>query len=146
MAFALILVPLALSGLALLIPSNYWRPWLLPIAGSIHWTLTWLILLIPGLNPDYEWLVLDPLGKIVLLCISTLFFFCSWYAVGYLQNRQERPNRIFTACLMGFLGLTSLVVQSHHLGLMWVAMEGTTLITAPLIYFNRTKLIIEDTW
>jgi len=78
--------------------------------------------------------------------VSTLFFFCSFYAVGYLHNREERPNRVFCACLMTFLGLMSLVTWAHHLGLMWVAIEGTTLVTAPLIYFNHTQRSIEATW
>jgi hydrogenase-4 component F len=72
--------------------------------------------------------------------------FCSFYAVGYLSHRQERSNRVFCACLLGFLGIMTLVAWSHHLGLMWVAIEATTLTTAPLIYFNRTQRSIEATW
>ena len=34
MTFALILLPLAMAGLAALIPSNRLRPWLLPITGT----------------------------------------------------------------------------------------------------------------
>jgi hydrogenase-4 component F len=49
-------------------------------------------------------------------------------------------------CLLLFLGFASLVCLSRHLGLMWVAMEATTLVTAPLIYFNHSKRSIEATW
>jgi hydrogenase-4 component F len=42
--------------------------------------------------------------------------------------------------------MTTLVVISQHLGLMWIAVEATTLTTAPLIYFNRTPRSIEATW
>jgi hydrogenase-4 component F len=42
--------------------------------------------------------------------------------------------------------MTTLVVCSQHLGLMWVAVEASTLATAPLIYFNRTPRSIEATW
>ena len=92
----------------------------------------------PDLGSGHDWLVLDPPGRIVLLLVSTLFLFCSFYAVGYLRHRQERSNRVFCVCLLAFLGIMSLVTWSHHLGLMWVAIEATTLVTAPLIYFNRT--------
>ena len=34
----------------------------------------------------------DPLGKIILLVVSTLFLFCSFYAVAYLRVRQERDR------------------------------------------------------
>ena len=40
----------------------------------------------------------------------------------------------------------SLVILSHHLGLMWVAMEGTTLVTAPAVYFNHNPRSLEATW
>ena len=59
---------------------------------------------------------------------------------------MERSNRVFTASLLAFIGLITLVIWSHHLGLMWVAIEGTTLVTAPLIYFNNSPRSIEATW
>lgn len=146
MGLILILFPLLMAGLAFVVGSNRWRPFLLPLTGTLHLTLTVLALCIPDWTVNLDWLVLDPLGKLVLLCVSTLFFFCSFYAVGYLHHVIERSNRVFVPCFLGFLGIVSLVVQAHHLGLMWIAIEATTLITAPLIYFNRTKLSIEATW
>lgn len=146
MAFALILFPLLMAALTAAAPSNRWRPWLLPVTGSVHLALTVRTLMGPVQTPDTGWLVLDPLGKLILLLVSTLFFFCSFSAVGYLRFRIERPNRVFCACLCAFPGLISLVAWSHHLGLMWVAIEGTTLVSAPLIYFNRTQRSIEATW
>ncbi len=73
--------------------------------------------------------LLDPLGKLVLGFQSVLFFLCSLYAPGYLALRPDRPNRVFCANLFLMLGIMTLVVLSHHLGLMWVAMEATTLVT-----------------
>jgi len=40
----------------------------------------------------------------------------------------------------------TIVTLSHHLGLMWIALEATTLASAPLIYFNHNKRSIEATW
>ncbi len=142
----LFLFPLMTAGLALLTPWNRLRPLLLVVLGSGHLALTLLVLFLPGWNPDYGWIFLDPLGKWFLLVISVLFFFTSFYAVGYLGYRIERDNRIFTAAFSSLLGLLSLAVMSRHLGLLWVAVEGTTLISAPLIYFNHNKLSIEATW
>ena len=146
MAFALIFLPILMATLAVAVPSNHLRPWLLPVTGSAHLVLTLATLARPDWTTSAAWLVLDPLGKLVLLVVSLLFFFCSFYAVGYLRHREERPNRVFCACLLTFLGLLSLVTWAHHLGLMWVAIEGTTLVTAPLIYFNHTQHSIEATW
>lgn len=146
MAYALILVPLIMAAIAAAVPFNRIRPWLLPITGSLHLALTGVALFRPDLDTGHAWLVLDPPGKIILLQISVLNFLCAFYAVGYLAYRRDRSNRVFCVCLLTFLGVMSLVTWSHHLGLMWVAMETTTLVTAPLIYFNRTQRSIEATW
>ena len=146
MAFIMILFPLMMAAIALAFPSNLLRPWLLPLTAVIYSATTVFVLMRPELMVTAKWLILDPPGRIVLLVVSTLFLFCSFYTVGYLQYRKERSNRVFCACLLGFLGIMSIVVWSHHLGLMWVAIEATTLVTAPLIYFNRTQRSIEATW
>ncbi len=146
MAFALIFFPLLLAALAAAVPSNRLRPWLLPVAGLGHLALTVYTLLDPARCVSAAWLVLDPLGKLILLVVSTLYAFVSFSALGYLRFREERPNRVFCICLLSFLGVMTLVTWAHHLGLMWVAIEATTLVSAPLIYFNHTQRSIEATW
>ena len=42
--------------------------------------------------------------------------------------------------------MMTLVSLSHHLGLMWVAMEATTLVSASSIYFNQNARSLEATW
>src|SRR5208337_1982146 len=106
---------------------NRARPWLLPLTATAHSGMTVYVLMRPDLQRFSPWLVLDPLGKIILLVVSALFLFCSIYAAGYLKYRQERSNRVFCACLLTFLGLMGLVAWSQHLGLLWVAIEATTL-------------------
>ncbi|MBI5506458.1 MAG: hydrogenase [Deltaproteobacteria bacterium] len=147
MAFVLICFPVVMAAIAAAVASNRWRPWLLPVAAIVHLAATVTVLAggAAGSSP-VPWLVLDPPGRIVLLQVSVLFALCSFYAVGYLRYRQDQSNRVFCACLLAFLGVISLVTWSHHLGLMWVAIEASTLVTAPLIYFNRTQRSIEATW
>jgi hydrogenase-4 component F len=146
MALALILLPLLMAAIAAAVPSNRWRPWLLPLTATAHVAIVFYVLATADLTIVAPWLVLDPPGTIVLLQVSVLFLICAFYTVGYLRHRQERSNRVFCACLLLFLGVLSLVTWSHHLGVMWVAIESSTLVTAPLIYFNRTQQSIEATW
>ena len=42
--------------------------------------------------------------------------------------------------------MASLVAQARHPGLVWVAMETTTLTSAPLIYFNHNRHSLEAAW
>src|SRR5207245_10570181 len=44
------------------------------------------------------------------------------------------------------LSMMTLVILSHHLGLLWVAMEATTLSLAPNLYFHRNARALEATW
>jgi hydrogenase-4 component F len=141
---ALILIPFLAGGLALAIPWNRWRPWLLLPVCIAHLVITIRAMQDPA--PAAGWIVLDPPGRLVLLMLSVLFLSCTVYTIGYLRHRSESSNRIFVACMLAFLATTTLVTCSHHLGVMWVAIEATTLSSAPLIYFNRTQRSIEATW
>ncbi len=143
---ALIALPVIAAGVAFALPSDRWRPYVLPGAAAGHLALTVTALRTPGEDALGGWLALDPLGRLVLLLLSVLFAICAVYAVGYLRYRRELSNRVFVPCLLVFLGMTSLVACSQHLGLLWVGVEATTLTTAPLIYFNRTPRSIEATW
>ena len=146
MHFVLIVFPLLAAALAAVIRSNRLRPWLLPPAAAVHLALVALALTRQDVPAAAGWLALDPPGRIVLLVVAVLFMLCAVYSVGYLRHRAELSNRIFCVGLLVFLSATTLVVCSRHLGLMWVAIEATTLATAPLIYFNRTPRSIEATW
>jgi hydrogenase-4 component F len=143
---ALIGLPVLAAAAAFALPSERGRPLALPATAAGHLGLTFAALSAPSPSSLGGWLALDPPGRLVLLLLSVLFAICAVYAVGYLRHRRELSNRVFVPCLLVFLAMTSLVVCSQHLGLMWVAVEATTLATAPLIYFNRTPRSIEATW
>jgi hydrogenase-4 component F len=102
----------------------------------------------------------DALGLLFLAIVSALFLAVAVYAVGYLRREPERrrhdleedflfsnePDSVFVACLLLFLASMSLVTLSRHLGLLWVAVEATTLASAPLIYFHRQHRSLEAAW
>ena len=146
MAELLVFLPLAWSALSFAVASNRWRPWLLPLCGATHLALTFRALDEPHLTGFDNWLNLDPLGKVFLGLISVLFALCACYAPGYLAQRRQRNNRVLCSCLMLSLGMMTLIILSHHLGLMWVAMEATTLVSAPGLYFNHNARSLEATW
>jgi hydrogenase-4 component F len=146
MLLALVVIPLVLGAVAFVIPSRRLRPWLVTLGGVLHATMTLGLLFRPPPAALDGWLVLDPLGKVVLGFLSLLYLLCSVYVPGYLALRPDRKTSIFCAALLAFLAMTSLMVLSHHLGLMWVAIEGATLSSAPLLYFNRNQRSLEATW
>src|SRR5271166_1868059 len=150
MIYLLILFPLVMAAVTFAVPSNRWRPWLLPVGALGHLGLVVSAIIQSGdggaVSGLWDWLLLDVLGKVILGFLSVLFFLCSLYAPGYLALRADRPNRIICTNLFASLSVMTLVTVSHHLGVMWVAMEATTLITAPAIYFNHNARSLEATW
>jgi hydrogenase-4 component F len=143
---ALVAWPVLAAAAAAAVASDRRRPYALPAAAAGHLALTLAAISAPAPSSLGGWLALDPPGRVVLLLLSVLFSLCAVYAVGYLRHRSELSSRVFVPCLLLFLAMTTLVVCSQHLGLMWVAVEASTLATAPLIYFNRTPRSIEATW
>ncbi|MBN1818244.1 MAG: hypothetical protein JW828_12865 [Sedimentisphaerales bacterium] len=160
MLYALLLIPATAAILSLLVRNDLVRRVILVAASIGHMGFTvaaWNRQAKPVMN---GWLMLDKPGLLFLTITSILFLACSVYAYGYLagqsaSKRQDEeegtffsnaPEAIFCACLLAFLTTMTLVTVSQHLGLLWVAMEATTLASAPLIYFHRHHRSLEATW
>jgi hydrogenase-4 component F len=156
----IVYLPLAAGAASLLLRVDAARRALLVAAALGHLGMTLAAAIAP---PGPEWggtLVLDALGTLFLCIASLLFLAASVYGVGYLSHEhqgerkdfQEKtvfvnaPEAVFTACLLFFLASMSLVCLSQHLGLIWVAVEATTLASAPLIYFHRHHRSLEACW
>jgi hydrogenase-4 component F len=150
MIYALVLFPLAMAAVTYAVPSDRLRPWLLPLGATAHLALVGWAVFAAGGGPAPAglggWLMMDALGRLVLGFQAVLFFICSLYAPAYLALRSDRPNRVFCASLFAVQAMMALVTLSHHLGLMWVAMEATTLASAPLLYFYHNARSLEATW
>ncbi|HTV49497.1 MAG TPA: proton-conducting transporter membrane subunit [Phycisphaerae bacterium] len=146
MVLVLIFIPLFFAGVAAVTGSNRFRPWLLPPAALGHFAASMLLLARPDPWPITNWLLIDPPGRLVLLAFTTLFLICAFYCTGYLRLRSDRPNRVFCVCMLIFPAAATLVICSANFGLMWLAVDASTLSTAPLIFFNRTAQSLEATW
>jgi hydrogenase-4 component F len=141
-----VLAPLALAAVAFAIGSRRLRPPVLLAGALTHLAGVVALFLSPPAPALGGWLEFDPLARIALGTTSALFAVCALYAQGYLARRSERDNRVFVGGLLVLLSAMTVVSLSQHLGLLWVAIEVTTLSTAPLIYFDRTARSLEAAW
>jgi hydrogenase-4 component F len=94
-----------------------------------------------------DYVVLDRAGAWVILCTAIVYFLASIYAVGYMRllNEDERLFR-FYALFAGF-GLTTLVAPlMNNIGLYWIAIELTTLVSTFLVAFERAAESLEAAW
>jgi hydrogenase-4 component F len=145
MLLALIAAPLVLGLLALAFRDNDRRPAVL-LAGAVVHALGMALVWARPVAAAGRYLAVDAVGKLALTTTTLLFLACAVYAQGYLKARRELDNRIFVGGLLLLLAAMTAIGLAQHLGVMWVAIELTTLSTAPLIYFNHNARALEAAW
>lgn len=143
---ALLLVPLVAAAAAYIHRSAGFRNAWLVTAAAAHLALVGSLWMRPSAAVFGDWLALDALGLVVLSVVTILFAVVAVYAVGYLRTESPRGGRAFVSCLLAFLASTSLVALSHHLALLWVGMETTTLALAPLVFHRHDRRSLEAVW
>lgn len=141
----LFLIPFVAGGSAFFLPRASGRA-LLVVTGAVHLLLSiFLWIYRPGAVFD-DYFAVTPEGLLSLLVISLLFFLVSIYTVAYLRAAAIRSERIFSGSLLLFLSTMTMVTLSDHIMVMWIAIEATTLASAPLIYTHRSAASLEATW
>lgn len=160
MLWPLVAVPAVAGLLAFFIKWNWPRRILFVATAVTHAGFTTASLARPPAPELDGWIALDAASALFLAITSFVFLVIAFYTVGYLAREGHRstersnedlpfenyPEATFTACCLLFLSSMTLVVVSRHWGLMWVAVEATTLASAPLIYFHRSPKSLEATW
>lgn len=160
LTLALFMVPAVAGLLAFALRSNFVLRLLLVATAIMHAALTAASWVYPAAPVWGGWLQLDDLGRLFLSITSALFLAASIYAVGYLHREapgrqtdmeegflfMNAPEATFVGCLLMFLSTMTIVSASQHFGLLWIAVEATTLASAPLIYYHRHHRSLEATW
>ncbi|HJS42488.1 MAG TPA: proton-conducting transporter membrane subunit [Gemmatimonadales bacterium] len=119
---------------------------LLVTVAAAHLALVISLWTVPSRPALGGWLAADALGLTVLTLTSVLFFVTTIYIIGYIRRDAPPSGRVFTGCLLAFLAAASIVSLAHHLALLWVGMEATTLSVAPLVFLRRDRRSLEATW
>ena len=98
------------------------------------------------------WLYLDALSIWILLILSIMYMLVSFVSLDYLQRvsdayvRNENYTNHYYVLLHIFMAIMLVIPCLDNLGLMWVAIEATTLISALLVAFKFTNLSVEAAW
>ncbi|MFA6810460.1 MAG: proton-conducting transporter membrane subunit [Desulfoplanes sp.] len=150
----LLFIPLFGGLLSFMIASDRLRRAVLVLTALCHFTAVF-VLWNKGFAPLGDtWLGIDALGLLFLLIASTLFLMAAVYTVGYLAGHphasipDKRFSResIFTGSFIFFLGTMTLAIMSQHVGVFWMAIESTTLASAPLISYQHSPRSLEAAW
>jgi hydrogenase-4 component F len=94
----------------------------------------------------------DDLAVVFLLLIGLLAVAVSIATVGWMRHElargQMRADRLryYFALVHGFVGTMVVTVLSDNLGILWIAMEGTTITSALLVGFHGDRHGLEAAW
>lgn len=124
---------------------------MLVIAGIDLWVIAGVFMK-GAISSNNGWFRLDALSAYHLAVMMIVFLLSSFYACSYFRNEPDalRLNhylsRRFSALWHGALAAMTLVLISNNIGIMWVGVEATTLLTAFLICLHISTVSLEATW
>jgi hydrogenase-4 component F len=139
------LVPFLIGIVSFFLPKKTGRA-LLVTTGGFHLVLSVLLWTNRPAAIFPEYFSVTPEGLLSLLVISLLFFLISIYTTAYLKETAIQSEKLFIGSMLLFLATMTMVTISDHIMVMWIAIEATTLASAPLIYTHRSKAALEATW
>ncbi len=102
------------------------------------------------ISEDFYLFKLDGAFMVLTSCVAA----CALtHAHIFFQREAEsaKPPTAFAVrvnyiCAMFFILAMYCVFMCKNLGYLWISVESTTLLSAPLVYFSRTKHALEATW
>jgi len=100
----------------------------------------------------FNFFFLDGLSAFFLAVIAMVGFSASLYSIGYIQADIDkgilsiRKSQLYYLLFDLFLLSMIMVVSVNNLGMLWVCIEMTTLVSAFLVGFYRTKESLEAAW
>jgi hydrogenase-4 component F len=146
----LLLAPLAAALLCIVIRAARIAEFLNLAAAIIAFAAV-LVLLPRALHGPYTlwggYVIVDPLGAWVLLSVATVYLLSSIYSIGYMRSLSEdaRLHRYY-ALFAGFALTTLLGPLMNNIGVYWIAIELTTLVSTFLVGFERSRESVEAAW
>ena len=94
-----------------------------------------------------DYVRVDPLGAWVILCVSLVYMLSSIYAVGYMRLLDEDARLpLFYGLFSGFAFTMLAACVMNNVGVFWIAIELTTLISTFLVGFEREAESTEAAW
>lgn len=94
----------------------------------------------------------DALSAVMLIVIGSVGVIATWANVSFVENEiasgqaSSADLRRYTTLVPTFLATMVLAVLANNLGVLWAAVEATTIVTAFLVGHRRTRGSVEATW
>lgn len=94
----------------------------------------------------------DALTATMLIVIGVVATLATWASIGYINAELEHGHtdtdgaRVYGVLTPAFVAAMVLAVCANNIGVIWVAIEATTVITAFLVGHRRNRTALEATW
>jgi len=94
----------------------------------------------------------DALSAFMVVVIGVIALLATWQGVRYLDGEiaadrcTPRHASLYAVLVQAFLATMLLAVLAANLGVLWVAVEATTIVTTFLVGHRRTKTSLEASW
>ncbi len=96
-----------------------------------------------------EWFYIDTFSAVVLILIQSIYFLSVLYSLYFVRVVEKElflRRRYYYALINLFAMSMSFSAMCRNLGLVWVGLEATTIVSALLIVLERNKASIEAAW
>ncbi len=144
-----LLTPLALAGVSFVLRGRRAAVWVPVVAAAV--VLACGLGLVAGVVADGPVTALggllraDALTAWMLLSVGAVAVTALWGGTPHAQDRPASQGH-FGTLLCAFLFAMTLALVADNLGLMWVAIEATTITTAFLVGYRGTRGALEAAW
>jgi hydrogenase-4 component F len=94
------------------------------------------------------YVLVDALGTWTLVCTALVYFLASVYSIGYMRLLTDERERLpqFYALFAAFAATMVCGPLMNNIGVYWIAIEFTTLVSTFLVGFERGHEAIEAAW
>jgi len=118
----------------------------MPIAGTVQNAPTWGVV-IDSLGL-VEVLRADSLSTLMMVCVSVVGTITIFLSPGLWREDHYTPVQLrrFQIFINFFIASMLLAVSANNVGVMWIAIEATTIFSAFIIPLNVTKTSVEASW
>ena len=95
---------------------------------------------------------LDALSAVMLIVIGSVAVIATWASIGFVDAERASGKvgsadlRRYNTLVPAFLAAMVLAVSANNLGVLWAAVEATTIVTAFLVGHRRSRGSVEATW
>lgn len=147
----ILLFPLLACLILFLFKSKFLNNLMINLYAIIHFIVSLAFCFNLDLLPMWQsckFFAVDDTNRIFLMVMSIVFLAVAIYNNGYIKNDAFLTKKIrhYSYMVLFFVLSMTGAILSTNLGVAWVFIEGTTLASAYLIYFHKTKHSIEAAW